>query len=498
MVRPSQLTNLPLTAITYNGRDLYDFGFTASEPPGGRGLPVVRERLVEIPGRDGMLEFEPDYGPRTITLMGTVSGDTLSDLQDNLDGLKALIAIDGRAAQSSVTNRRHGQLHFGDEDDRYYPVRYGGQLTVQKIVPWRRSIVAEVELQFTLASPFAVSQDATQVSVTGLTTARKEFVVEPLGGAPVRPRFLIRPTATISQVILERLAADERNLRAIALTVVGTQTYSRTTGRLGYGLVTGVGQYAQVAATRNFPDDGRVSVWGLYEAQFNATEGGSDRYCWSLRTNATNFIACYFQKAADAFVFETQRAGSATKVQSAAQAFVKNAMLSIGVTRDPSNYRLYIGTEAAAVVSQANFPTLPNTLQLGAFNGTNAWKGTIHEFHVDQAVWSSSDFTALAARKRLSQITRGTRLHATFDGSSTAEASGDHIMTVDHQLLSGDLMIIDMEQFTAERFRAGAKTDAIASIQGRFFELGPGRDSLAVRLASGAGSVFTEFHSRHL
>lgn len=128
-----------MTTFTYGGTELSDFG-KITVIDGYLDLPQRRGSNQTIPFRHGSIFTQKYYDERTITFGIAVIENTLADLEDTLDDMRALF---------SPIQQQTLSITMGDSSVRQVPAIVDRPLQVSRI-----QTMARVVVEFTLARPF--------------------------------------------------------------------------------------------------------------------------------------------------------------------------------------------------------------------------------------------------------------------------------------------------------------------------------------------------------
>ncbi len=104
-----------------------DLNIMMRDGPDDPILPPTRDRLVEIPGRNGAYDFGADLGPRRISIpCAFLYAGTVAVLNTHAKALAAFLLDNGKPAAL--------ELIFESDKTIYYDVRYSGSLDLTRIV----------------------------------------------------------------------------------------------------------------------------------------------------------------------------------------------------------------------------------------------------------------------------------------------------------------------------------------------------------------------------
>ncbi len=106
-----------------------DLGILMRDGAANPILPSTRDRILEIPGRDGVFYFGADLAERRITIpCAFIDASNVGELEDRVKELAAFLVDSGTG--------KPAQLHLIFEADPiiYWTVYYSGQLSLTRTV----------------------------------------------------------------------------------------------------------------------------------------------------------------------------------------------------------------------------------------------------------------------------------------------------------------------------------------------------------------------------
>lgn len=128
-----------MTTFEYDGTDLSDFG-NITVIDGYLDIPQRRGNNQTIPHRHGAIYVPKYFDQRIITFGIAITTNTLSDLEDTLDDLRALVSPIGQKTL---------KITMEDSSVREVPATVDRPLQVSRV-----QTMARVVVEFTLARPF--------------------------------------------------------------------------------------------------------------------------------------------------------------------------------------------------------------------------------------------------------------------------------------------------------------------------------------------------------
>jgi len=143
-------------------------------------LPATRDRFVEIPGRQGRVNFDSDLGPREIVLpLGIIDATTPETLATLSRALSAvLLDQDGHPEDVSLV--------FTKEPLKTYTVRYSGHMPIERLIG---SSYGEVQLPLIQADPFVYG--ASDTDSDSITASYQEMAIENAGDYRTPPTITV-------------------------------------------------------------------------------------------------------------------------------------------------------------------------------------------------------------------------------------------------------------------------------------------------------------------
>lgn len=115
------------TDVFFNGVEINDFNVYLLEGHEHPLLASTRDRYTSIPGVAGAYDYGADLDPIPFNLPLGTHGRNRSEVQYRARKFKTLI-LDGNGKPKTF------QLKFGYEPDKYYNVRYSGQVPIDRLI----------------------------------------------------------------------------------------------------------------------------------------------------------------------------------------------------------------------------------------------------------------------------------------------------------------------------------------------------------------------------
>jgi phage-related protein len=131
--------------IKLDGKPLSDFGIELLSPHVHPAAPPTRDITLEIPGRHGLYHFGSTLGPRNFSFeCGIIRELDMTTLQQRLRQFVAFLL-------DAYGKPREIRLTFDYEPDKYYAVKFAGEL-----VPERFFSIGSFVLSFVAYKPLAL------------------------------------------------------------------------------------------------------------------------------------------------------------------------------------------------------------------------------------------------------------------------------------------------------------------------------------------------------
>jgi len=143
---------------------------------------ATRDRLLTIPGRHGAYDFGADLSVRLFALECAIMADNPADLQAKIRALAAHL-------MDSQGHPRTLELVFDVEPDRYYNVRYSGNLPVERL-----AATGLFTLPLTAFDPLAYG--AEQYKEQLVETSPEVIAVESFGNVETPPVIILENEGT--------------------------------------------------------------------------------------------------------------------------------------------------------------------------------------------------------------------------------------------------------------------------------------------------------------
>lgn len=170
--------------FSYNNVSMLEFGVYLKSGMQRPMLPTIRERLLEVPGKDGLYSFKPDYGQREFTLDCLLKATSRADALSKIDSIAAVLYTGGAKP-----------LMFDDQDDRYWLATLSGDPRATLDM-----MSGEFEIKFRCADPFAYSVTETE-NVYTIDADPQTFAEEVSGSYPVRPEIILAPDGAWNGIV---------------------------------------------------------------------------------------------------------------------------------------------------------------------------------------------------------------------------------------------------------------------------------------------------------
>lgn len=179
-------------SFTLGGKTAAELRLRLTAPPNVPILPPTVDRIMSVPGKNGAYDFGADLGPRSISLeCGIVETDIIitAQLQEVARNFAThLVDIYGKP--------KTVELRFDREPDKYYMVRYSGNLPIEELVA-----MGYFTLPLVAFDPYAYG-DERIITIGGpntffygptFPTIIDQYTILNPGSVVAKPRFLVRP-----------------------------------------------------------------------------------------------------------------------------------------------------------------------------------------------------------------------------------------------------------------------------------------------------------------
>jgi phage-related protein len=153
MSYPIKLASAP-TCVTVDGVDLHYMGMLVSNVR--MSPPPAKESSFQIQGRDGDFDFTRTYGSRTMTLSGTIIGNSNSDCLSNIDAVKKYFGLKKNCASIKVI--------FINQSDRYWTCRFQS-MDIGSVGLWWSGHSAAYTLTLKCLKPYAEATSITSEEI---------------------------------------------------------------------------------------------------------------------------------------------------------------------------------------------------------------------------------------------------------------------------------------------------------------------------------------------
>ena len=500
--------------VKFNGTDLEStYGFIHQNTE-GLGSPRIRKSVVTIPGVHGSLDFGGTYEERDIYLVGYVSASSHANMLANLQALHGALAavplginmapINGMPLSKSS---QLGTLELPDFTDRHFPCIFNGTFDVTTVGHRQLDREARVRIGFRQPQPWAVSNTAT--SASGATdTDGGYFNVSNDNGLHVPALISLEAvTDTVSSFSIYNLAVDPFVTKSITGTIGGTPAF-RATGWTN-GIIIGGIDFQAGTDYITYPLGGVRTLSqesGTIEMNFipGFAASANSAVLWTMYVSATEYWRIYYDHTANRFKFQMVDGGTTQTVDSGVAHAGISTQHYIVVKWETSSASISVNGSAFVNGTQEKI-SYPSTMRLGSFgDDTLPADGVIDEFIIwNRAVNQAyvNDSWSIRRTRSFGRPVPGVLLYASFDFNPNAVGAGDKVFTYVNDLEVGDILFVDMERQTVEKWdvSTATKTNTIQYASNHFFDLVPGNNTFRIP-KSGAGelSVRANFTKRYL
>lgn len=189
--------------MSYNGTSLLTYGVYLKKGMPRPILPPVTTRTVEVPGKDGVYSFKPNYQPRLFRLDCLLKATSRAAALAQMQLLATLLHADGVAKQ----------LIFDDQPDRYFLAELQGDPTATLDM-----LSGEFSIELVCNDPFGYGI-AEIDNVYTISTDPQQFIENPGGTCFVEPVYIIIPSVAWSGTLtLGNIETDQQLAWTGALT----------------------------------------------------------------------------------------------------------------------------------------------------------------------------------------------------------------------------------------------------------------------------------------
>jgi len=195
-------------SMSFGGTDLSAYGLYVLDTSLHGIVPPPRLRQAKLTGKSGAYDFDAEYEPRVFAVDVVVIGSSLSDLQDKLDDLAAILDVELGLQE----------LIFDVQDDRYFNAKLASAPAFAY-----KGFTAETQLRFVCPTPFAYSTTETDSDHT--VDEDPETIYETPGG-----NYYAEPVWTLT-------ADEEIGATTVVITNGTTSEAFEWTGSIGDGEV---------------------------------------------------------------------------------------------------------------------------------------------------------------------------------------------------------------------------------------------------------------------
>jgi hypothetical protein len=185
MTTPAKLNGAP-SCVTIDGIDLHSFGMIVNNI--SNPVPGVKSVTSSVPNRDGDMDFSKFYGSRSITLSGSIMGDTNAQLLENIDHANTYFRL-----------RKNGQsvkIVFQNQTDRYWTCKYTS-FQHAPIGLWKTGHIVSFTLNLKCVKPYAEATTITSESFLLNSLRNKKISYAGTLPAPITLELTAKPTVNL-------------------------------------------------------------------------------------------------------------------------------------------------------------------------------------------------------------------------------------------------------------------------------------------------------------
>lgn len=180
MTTPAALTGAS-ASITVDGIDLHTMGFLLTGIDNPTPEPV--ESVVTLPHKHGAFDFTKTYGTRFMTISGNIIGDSNTQLQTNIDGIKKLFRLKQNGGSFYLIDQR--------QTDRRWTCRYGGGIMTSPNTISLYSTTAQITIPLYCTKPYA--EKITLTTDTVFLHLFRDYEIDYAGTFPTPLSIEMRP-----------------------------------------------------------------------------------------------------------------------------------------------------------------------------------------------------------------------------------------------------------------------------------------------------------------
>lgn len=169
-----------MSVLTIGGVRPSDIGLKVLRDSDRPILPATRDRMIDIPGRNGAWDFGADMEPRYFSLDCAFMTRGPTELQQHIERLARLLV-------DSFGKPRILDLVFSVNPERTYTVRYSGNLQVDRLVGLGR-----FTLPLVAVDPYAYGLE--NIYETTLNASPLTFAIQSSGDIRTEPVILLTNT----------------------------------------------------------------------------------------------------------------------------------------------------------------------------------------------------------------------------------------------------------------------------------------------------------------
>lgn len=342
MNKPTILQGLT-TSIKVDGKDLHEFGYNVTELSGLDMAPIRAADQV-FPHIHGKKAWGDYFDSRPFRLRGTVFGDSVSDLRDRIERLKAFFqTFSGDPWKGS----RPLWLERTDQGERHYECLYNGIFNPGLIGPWRLAKAATLEVGLRAVQPFAVANDVTMESFSG---AAGTFKILSLGTAHSSPIYALKGLATNPKLVVGDkvfFCTFDNDLKAtnVLNEAVTGNYYGKDTGGLfspgNYGnQFRADGYYVVFDPVIGNKNEGSWIWWGRPQWAYDI--GSPDPIIWRHTYDADNLVQLFYRYDADKWIFYIKANGTPYEISSDTQNFAADDFIVVGGSYGSDGVKIYV------------------------------------------------------------------------------------------------------------------------------------------------------------
>jgi hypothetical protein len=461
---------------------------------GAHDLPDLSGDNFKISGRDGKIPGASTISEKKVTILGTVTGTSHSDLLTKLKALKIALTTEYHGLKPFV-------LSFPEYTDRYFSARLEGGIKVAMVGPAFLADSAEVEINVVLNDPAGIYNTLSFANVSQSPFSSPLSIgYNYQGSAITRPR-----------ITLENVGASP----ITALTLINTACKTTTrviTPATNTNIARGAGRWADVKGSGFFLAASNPQL--KYTCQGNFNPGCFTIFMFFKLTNIAytntylfsttgNTISIYYNFSAAKWYFAM--GAKAVEIADVVSGFAQDKWMAVAASFDGANMRMSLYSIPDAYQSAGTPQTQTNILiPTNIYIGSDATPANAGSKYIDDvrlfnyplsglatSILAGSEWDTLKVMTAPLPIGRGVTLYNSMDAADDTVGMGNTSLVSAVSIAQYSILKLDCDAQTANLVTAtmGTPTNSIASISGEFPFLVPGYNGIQVVYTGSASGL---------